>query len=140
LFYMVWKKWNALTAILISSTLFGMYHWVTFGILGQYGLMIKTFFPIFSLGFIYGYGYVISKSLYSTLGMHFGYVITIAFLFAEDPAVQGVFVLDKATEFHGSGIINGLINLLPLILNLLVCFLFLWIRNRNTRKALTSSY
>jgi hypothetical protein len=76
LFYLMIKWIGKNYALLISSIAFGMYHWFSFQILGNYAMMLQVFLLTGVVGFLYAWGFVKSQSIYPAIAMHFGWNFT----------------------------------------------------------------
>ena len=92
LFYILIKRLGGTKAILISSIAFGIYHWFTYEVFNDPVKMCWIFVIAFSAGYIYALGYYKTKSLYTPIGMHFGWNIVQSFIFSNGNIGSGVFV------------------------------------------------
>jgi membrane protease YdiL (CAAX protease family) len=92
LFYILIKRLGATKAILISSTAFGIYHWFTYEVFNNPVSMLWIFVITFSAGYIYALGYHKTNSLYTPIGMHFGWNIVQSFIFSSSNIGSGLLV------------------------------------------------
>lgn len=92
LFYILIKRLGATNAILISSTAFGIYHWFTYEVFNNPVSMLWIFAITFSAGYIYALGYYKTNSLYTPIGMHFGWNIVQSFIFSNSNIGSGLLV------------------------------------------------
>ena len=71
--YKLFQWFGEKKAVLITSALFGMYHWFSFGILGNYPSMIFVFFFTGLWGVMFAYAYTRTGTLLFTIGLHWGW-------------------------------------------------------------------
>lgn len=95
LFYILIKRLGAAKAIIVSSVAFGIYHWFSYGIIGNIPQMTIFFFLTGIMGLIYAYGYAKTFSLYIPAAIHFGWNFTQSFVFSKGNIGKGIFVLAK---------------------------------------------
>jgi membrane protease YdiL (CAAX protease family) len=100
IFYILIKKLGALKAIIISSIAFGIYHWFSFGVLGDPQQMIIIFFITAIMGLLYAYGYAKTFSLYAPIGIHLGWNFTQNFVFSGGPIGNGIFMKAETAAFR----------------------------------------
>ena len=126
IFYILIKRIGAMKAILISAIAFGIYHWFSFGIIGNVGQMIQVFFITGIIGLVYAYGYARTKSLYAVIGMHFGWNFTQGFIFSSGSIGNGILVLQKPVPVvNVSYFIYFMISFFPMISFGVINFLLL---------------
>ncbi len=126
LFYILIRLLGATWAMIISSAAFGVYHWFSFGILGNPAQMIMVFFITGAAGLLYAYGFVKTGALYATIAIHFGWNFTKGFIFSEGSIGNGILVLAKpAPKVDVSYFIYYLVILTPFVLYFLMNFLVL---------------
>lgn len=70
LFYILFRKLNLSWAYLISSVSFGIYHWFSFGVFGQWFAMIIVGSGTALMGWAWAVALVKSGSLYLLLALH----------------------------------------------------------------------
>ncbi len=126
LLYVLIKKVGSTKAILISSAAFGVYHWFSFGVVGNVVPMIVVFFITGIMGLLLAFAYAKTFSLYYPIAIHFGWNLTQIFIFSQGPIGNGLFVPIYGNEFRtDSYLIFGLVTFLPLLLALLLNFLLI---------------
>lgn len=120
LFLMI--KWiGKYYALLISSIAFGVYHWFSFEILGNYTMMLQVFLLTGVVGFLYAWGFVKSQSIYPAIAMHFGWNFTQDFLFSSGPIGKGLWVqLLPSPQITVGYFVYFLIVFAPILLFLLI--------------------
>jgi uncharacterized protein len=123
LFYILIKRLGAVKAILISSAAFGVYHWFSYGILGNIPQMIIYFFITGIMGLVYAYGYAKTFSLYIPIAIHFGWNFTQGFVLSSGPIGKGILVLAKEqVPVTISAIAYTIIFLLPVVSVWGICY------------------
>ncbi len=123
LLYILYKRIGAFRAIAISAIAFGIYHWFSFGVIGNPVSMAVVFMITGLMGLVLAFGYVRSLSLYIPIGIHFGWNFTQIFVFSQGPIGNGIFIPTNKTEFRtDSMIVFILVTFLPLVSALVVNF------------------
>jgi hypothetical protein len=124
--YVLIKRIGFLKGIVISAIAFGIYHWFSFGILGNAVPMIVVFFITGIMGLLLAYGYAKTFSLYIPIGIHLGWNLTQNFIFSQGPIGNGIFIPDGSGSFRtNSYFIFFFVTWLPMIVMLTANFLLL---------------
>lgn len=92
LFYLLIQWLGAKKALWLSAAAFGVYHWFSYGVLGQPIPMLLIFMITAIAGLVYGYAYLKTATLYAPIAMHFAWNFTNNFLFSGGQIGKGVFV------------------------------------------------
>jgi len=71
--YIGFERVGAKITMLFSSVCFGIYHWFTWGVLGDVKMMIISFVMTGLYGWTLAYAYYKTKSILLGTGMHFGW-------------------------------------------------------------------
>lgn len=130
LFYILIKRLGGKKAILISATAFGIYHLFTYEVFNEPVKMIWVFLITFSAGFIYALAYYKTRSLYTPIGMHFGWNYVQGFIFSAGNTGPGLFVEKlPAPEVQVSYVVYYSITFLHLVLFILVFAIILLKKN-----------
>ena len=98
IFYILIKRLGVTRAIIISAVAFGIYHWFSFGIIGNTNQMIIVFILTGVIGLLYAYGYTKTFSLYIPCAIHLGWNFTRNFIFSDGNIGNGVFVAAKPVQ------------------------------------------
>jgi membrane protease YdiL (CAAX protease family) len=93
LLYILIKRLGPATGIIISAIGFGIYHWFSYGILGNIPAMLMYFFVTGIMGLVYGYAYAKTFSLYIPVAIHFAWNFVQSFVFSNGPIGRGILVL-----------------------------------------------
>jgi len=138
LLYILIKKIGPLRGIIISAIGFGIYHWFSFGIIGNLIPMIVTFFMTGVMGLLLAYTYAKTISLYVPIAIHLGWNITQTFIFSQGPIGNGLLISTNGNLFRtDSYLIFAIVTFLPTLFLILVTFL--WIKNRYVHKVSVST-
>ncbi|MBL0084408.1 MAG: CPBP family intramembrane metalloprotease [Saprospiraceae bacterium] len=92
--YIMIKKWGQGPAILVSSILFALLHWLNAGVWGNVVQMALVFAFTFSMGLLLAYAYAKSFSLLLPFAIHLGWNWMQNYVFPDHPIGNHVFVLD----------------------------------------------
>lgn len=92
LFYLLIQWLGEKKALWLSAAAFGVYHWFSYGVLGQPIPMLLIFMITAIAGLVYGYAYLKTATLYAPIAMHFSWNFTNNFLFSGGQIGKGVFV------------------------------------------------
>lgn len=131
LLYILIKKTGATKAIIISAIGFGIYHWFSFGIIGNIPQMAIAFITTGVMGLLLAYGYARSLSLYIPIAIHLGWNLTQIFIFSQGPIGNGVFIpVDPAPFRTDSYLLFYSVMYLPMILALSINFFVLKSRKK----------
>ena len=122
LLYIMIKRLGAFKAILISSIAFGIYHWFSFGILGNIPQMIFIFFITGIMGLIFAYGYAKTFSLYIPIAIHLGWNFTHGFVFSQGNIGNGVFIVTHQPIMKVSWVVWFIVIYFPMIAAIVVNF------------------
>jgi uncharacterized protein len=124
--YLLIKKLGTLKAIILSAIAFGIYHWFSFGVIGNPSQMIITFMITGTMGLLLAYGYARSFSLYIPIGIHLGWNLTQIFIFSQGPTGNGLLVPVHPVEFRtNSYVIFFMVTFLPMFIALLTNYLLI---------------
>lgn len=124
LFYKLIQYIGEKKSIIITSSIFGIYHWFTFGILGNYTMMIWIFFYTGLWGAMFAISYTRTGTILLTIGLHWGWNFFDQTIFNRNG--QGLLkpVTTDKTIFLNN--VNGfLITILPTILFAVIIIVYL---------------
>ncbi|MBK7433579.1 MAG: CPBP family intramembrane metalloprotease [Chitinophagaceae bacterium] len=126
LLYILIKRAGMVYGILISAIAFGVYHWFSHEVFGNYTQMAITFLSTGLMGLVYAYAYSRSFSLYLPAAIHLGWNITQSVIFSEGNIGDQLLVLQKPVpQVTLSYFTFFLIIYLPLISAIVLNFLFM---------------
>ncbi|WP_102260947.1 CPBP family intramembrane glutamic endopeptidase [Mesobacillus jeotgali] len=98
LLYIAIRKWGARTGILLSAIAFGIYHWFSFGVLGNVVLMLVVFLMTSISGLVWAYAFEKTKSMMLPIGLHLGWNFVFNSVFSKGPLGEQILIpqVDKA--------------------------------------------
>ena len=127
IFYILIQKLGITKAIIISAAAFGIYHWFSYGIIGNIPQMIMVFFITGIMGMVYAFGYARTMSLYIPIAIHFGWNFTQGFVFSEGSIGKGILVQTTEAPFRTDSYLEAiLVFLLPMLSAIVINFLLVW--------------
>lgn len=86
LLYILIQRIGATKAILLSTIIFGAYHWFSYGILNErIILLVYVFLITGSTGYVWAYTFYKTNSILMPLGFHLGYNLTMSFFYESQP-------------------------------------------------------
>ncbi len=86
LLYILIQRIGATKAILLSTIVFGAYHWFSYGILNERIILLVYVFLITGMtGYVWAYTYHKTNSILMPLGFHLGYNLTMSFFYEAQP-------------------------------------------------------
>lgn len=91
--YILIKKLGSKWAIIISSILFGLLHWLNNGVFGNVIQMCVVFAFTFGMGLLFAYSYAKTFSILIPFSIHLGWNLTQNFIFPDKPEGNHVFIL-----------------------------------------------
>ena len=92
LLYIAIRKWGARTGILLSAIAFGIYHWFTFGVLGNIVLMLAVFLMTSISGLVWAYAFEKTKSMMLPVGLHLGWNFVFNSVFSKGPLGEQILI------------------------------------------------
>ena len=117
--------------MIISSIAFGIYHWFSYGIIGNIPQMIYIFIVTGCMGWVLAYAYVKTFSLYIPIAIHFGWNLVHGFIFSMGSIGNGVFIpVNGQPKVTISYFVYYFITLAPMIAVLVVNYYLLKRRRR----------
>lgn len=101
LLYVAIKKIGIKKACIISAAAFGIYHWFTFGALGNPIQMLIVFFMTGIWGLMFAYSYAKTKSLYLPIALHLGWNFINTVIFSKGPLGNQFLLIDSSKKLEG---------------------------------------
>lgn len=125
LLYILIQKIGTSKSILISAASFGIYHWFSFGILGNFVAMVLIFIGTGLMGYAWAWAFSKTQSIMLPFGLHLGWNFMYNTIFSKGPLGELVLISVDGNELTGwaslINFVNGLI-LVPIIVLLYVKF------------------
>jgi len=72
LLYILINRLGIQKGIIISAIIFGIYHWFTLGVYGRIVPMIYIFIITGAMGYVWGYSFAKTRSIFLAFGLHLG--------------------------------------------------------------------
>lgn len=85
LLYILIQRLGATKAVLISAIAFGIYHWFSYGVLGNWFAMIFVFVGTGLMGYAWAWAFSKTQSIMLPLGLHLGWNFTYNTIFSKGP-------------------------------------------------------
>src|SRR5690554_4336422 len=98
LLYILIKKLGSSKGILISAVAFGIYHWFSYGVLGDVVAMIFVFIGTGLMGYAWAWAFSKTKSMMLPFGLHLGWNFIYNTIFSKGPLGELVLVAQGGTE------------------------------------------
>ena len=100
LLYILIQKLGSKKAILISAIAFGIYHWFSYGILGNVLAMIFVFIATGLMGYAWAWAFSKTKSIMLPFGLHLGWNFVHNTIFSKGPLGELVLVSTGGIELE----------------------------------------
>jgi membrane protease YdiL (CAAX protease family) len=101
LLYIGIKKLGLKNACILSSIIFGIYHWFSYGILGDFPQMIYIFFLTGIGGLLFAYSFALTKSIYLPVGLHLGWNLINVVIFSNGPLGKQMLLYSGGQQLDG---------------------------------------
>ena len=98
LLYILIQKLGSSKAVLISAIAFGIYHWFSYGVLGNVMAMIFVFIGTGLMGYAWAWAFSKTKSIMLPFGLHLGWNFVHNAIFSKGPLGELVLVSRGGTE------------------------------------------
>lgn len=85
LLYICIKKLGLKNACILSSIVFGVYHWFSYGIFGNIPQMIYIFILTGIGGLLFAFSFARTKSMWLPIGLHLGWNLISVVVFSQGP-------------------------------------------------------
>lgn len=129
LLYIAIKKLGAAKACILSSVCFGIYHWFTFGVLGNPFMMMIIFLMTAFVGLSWAFAYARTGSMYLPIGLHMGWNFIQAVVFESGNGDQRILV--TANDNYLAGTLSLLMFLFQVLALPICTFLYLrWLTKK----------
>ncbi|MEY8848236.1 CPBP family intramembrane glutamic endopeptidase [Psychroserpens sp. XS_ASV72] len=100
--YILIQRIGATKAIWLSAILFGIYHWFSYGIIGERAILMAYVLLITGCtGYVWAYSFYKTKSIALGLGFHLGYNLVMSFFFESQPYGQLIMEMTSKEALFG---------------------------------------
>lgn len=98
LLYILIQKIGSRKSILISAIAFGIYHWFSYGVLGNAMAMILVFIGTGLMGYAWAWAFSKTKSIMLSFGLHLGWNFIYNTIFSKGPLGELVLISKGGIE------------------------------------------
>ena len=96
--YILIQKLGSRKSILISAIAFGIYHWFSYGVLGNAMAMILVFIGTGLMGYAWAWAFSKTKSIMLPFGLHLGWNFVYNTIFSKGPLGDLILIAQGGTE------------------------------------------
>lgn len=134
LLYILIRRIGPSKAILVSAAGFGVYHWFSFGVIGQPVQMLFIFLLTGMGGYLFALAFEKTRSVYLPFALHFGLDFVPMILFSKDKGI-GPQVFINAFKKDPAGM-GSFVALLIFVIHFIVIplLIFWWLRRLTPEK------
>jgi membrane protease YdiL (CAAX protease family) len=115
LLYILIMRFGSRIGIGVSAISFGIYHWFSFGVIGNPMAMLFVFLGTGLMGLAWAYAFDRTRSIFMPLGFHFGWNVTYNTIFSKGPQGQGL-LTSSIGNHNGSSLFLIEFLVLPVLL------------------------
>lgn len=125
LLYIAIKRLGGNKGVLLSAICFGIYHWFSFGVLGNIVPMIFVFIITGLMGFAWACAFKRTSSMALPIGLHLGWNFVFNAIFSKGFVAIPILILERSSNYFALegalAIINAFFqNILPSVFTLLL--------------------
>lgn len=114
-------------ACILSSIIFGIYHWFSYDVFGSLTPMLYTFIVTGIGGLMFAYAFAETRSMYLPIALHFGWNLVTITIFSEGPLGEQLLIVS-------GGVPMGYYSIPFLLYEILILPVFTFFYLRNFRK------
>jgi len=133
LFYIALRRLGVTKGLWLSVIVFGIYHWFSYGAIGQPLQMLFIFLITATAGWMYAYAFLKTNSLYLPIGLHLGWNCVGSIIFSGGSIGNHLLIPVKDTSFQQNDLLVFLFMMLYQILVPAFCT-WLCVRKMNGEK------
>ena len=86
LLFILIRQFGVVTACIISSVIFGIYHWFSYEVFGSRLILMAYIFLVTGAGgWMFAFAFAKTKSIYAPTGLHLGWNLVTAIVFSSGP-------------------------------------------------------
>jgi len=122
LLYILIQKIGSRKGILISAVAFGIYHWFSYGVLGNVMAMILVFIGTGIMGYAWAWAFSKTKSMMLPFGLHLGWNFVYNTIFSKGPLGELVLISKGGIELTDwASLLNFISGLVIVPILVLIC-------------------
>lgn len=99
LLYIIMQKIGEKKGAAFSAICFGIYHWFSYGLFGNFIPMILIFLATGFTGLVWAYAFQKTKSMLLPIGLHLGWNFTLNQIFSKGPLGNQLFIPVKGFDY-----------------------------------------
>ncbi len=134
LLYLLIKYMGVRNGIIVSAITFGIWHWFSYDILGNYMQMVAAFLLTGIAGIMFGYAYALTGSLYLPVSLHLGWNLVTILIFSQGPLGDQLLKVSSSNQLEG--ILSLLFFLVQLFILPIIVLLYFYFLKRKQGKYL----
>lgn len=133
--YILILRIGATKAVLVSAVSFGIYHWFSYGIIGQPVNMIVIFAGTGIVGYVLASAFYRTQSMYLPIALHLGYNFTAMVIFSSDRGIGSQLLMQANGQgvAHPGFVISALVTLVYFTGFPLLAYLYVRRQNATTK-------
>ena len=117
LLYIAIQRLGARNGIILSALSFGIYHWFSYGVIGNPVAMAIVFATTMLFGLVWAYSFSATESMALPVGLHLGWNYTFNSVFSKGPLGNQLFIPIKNENYSQLSGMAGLLSfLLPMVI------------------------
>lgn len=102
--YLMIRHFGIIWACILSSIIFGIYHWFSYELFGsRLVLMIYIFLVTGAGGWMFAFAFAKTKSLYAPIGLHLGWNLVSAIIFSSGPLGDQWLIVEQGNNAQTNG-------------------------------------
>ena len=133
LLYILIQKIGSTKSIMISAIAFGIYHWFSYGVLGNVMAMVLVFIGTWLMGYAWAWAFSKTKSIMLPLGLHLGWNFTYNTIFSGGPLGELLLISKGGNELTGWVSLLNFISGLVIVPILVLIYVKIFIKNEQRR-------
>ena len=98
LLYLLIQKIGTRKSILLSAIAFGVYHWFSYGVLGNIMAMVVVLIGTGLMGYAWAWAYAKTRTILLPIGLHLGWNVTYNTVFSKGPLGDGLLIAPTGQE------------------------------------------
>ena len=134
LFYILIQKIGSKKSILISAIAFGIYHWFSYGVLGNVMAMILVFIGTGLMGYTWAWAFSKTKSIMLSFGLHLGWNFIYNTIFSKGPLGELVLISKGGIELTDWASLLNFVSGLVIVPILVLIYVRYFVKNETEIK------